>query len=392
MNQKSWVILVPCKTYEEKEVCSAVKTGMKLLENENSLVGEDEKILLKVNLLISGASIEKAITPHPAVFKGITDYFQETGRRHLSYGDSPGLGSMETVAKDCGLYEMAERLGVQPADFESGIKIQYPDGIVAKEFMISKGVLDSDAIVNICKMKTHALERITGAVKISYGDIYGVAKKSGHVQYPNAERFAAMLTDLNRYVKPRFSIMDGIIAMEGNGPASGNSVNMGVLLFSSDPVALDSVFCHLIYLDPQLVPTCTIGQQFGLGNWQEDSIEIDTPDGILSMEEIVKRFGNPDFNVYRGKHRLHIGNSFENMTHIFSSRPVINQAKCIHCGICVETCPVEGKALHFSNGRNNPPVHDYRKCIRCFCCQEMCPQHAIEVGHPWEKVLKMRHK
>ena len=42
-------------------------------------------------------------------------------------------------------------------------------------------------------------------------------------------------------------------------------------------------------------------------------------------------------------------------------------------------CPVEGKALSFEKGRNNPPVYHYRKCIRCFCCQEMCPFQAIGV-------------
>ena len=48
-------------------------------------------------------------------------------------------------------------------------------------------------------------------------------------------------------------------------------------------------------------------------------------------------------------------------------------------GVCVEACPVEGKALQFKNGRRKPPVYNYHKCIRCFCCQEMCPHKAIQV-------------
>ena len=57
--------------------------------------------------------------------------------------------------------------------------------------------------------------------------------------------------------------MDGIIAMEGNGPTSGDPVPMNVLLFSRDPVALDAVFCHLVALDPELVPTNVMGKKRG---------------------------------------------------------------------------------------------------------------------------------
>ena len=49
--------------------------------------------------------------------------------------------------------------------------------------------------------------------------------------------------------------MDGITAMEGNGPTSGDPIPMNVLMFSEDPIGLDTVFCHLVYLDPELVPT-----------------------------------------------------------------------------------------------------------------------------------------
>ena len=64
---------------------------------------------------------------------------------------------------------------------------------------------------------------------------------------------------------------------------------------------------------------------------------------------------------------------------IFQKKPYIEPDKCIRCGICVNSCPVPGKAVDFRNDKNNPPVYDYKKCIRCFCCQEMCPKKAIKV-------------
>ena len=62
-------------------------------------------------------------------------------------------------------------------------------------------------------MKTHALERITGAVKNSYGFIYGLHKAKGHTLFPSADSFARMLIDLNQCVNPRLYIMDGITAV-----------------------------------------------------------------------------------------------------------------------------------------------------------------------------------
>lgn len=117
-------------------------------------------------------------------------------------------------------------------------------------------------------MKTHALERITGAVKNSYGFVYGFHKAKGHTLYPSADSFARMLVDLNQYVKPRLYIMDGIVAMEGNGPGSGEPAPMNVMLMSQDPVALDSVFCHLIHLKPEMVPTKLSRRKNGTWNME----------------------------------------------------------------------------------------------------------------------------
>ena len=65
------------------------------------------------------------------------------------------------------------------------------------------------------------------------------------------------------------------------------------------------------------------------------------------------------------------------------SKPVLQPDKCVRCGVCVETCPVEGGAVTFANGKDHVPVWDYKKCIRCFCCQELCPQRAIAVRRPF---------
>ena len=275
--------------------------------------------------------------------------------------------------------EELKKYGCRMAAFDEAVRTEYPEGIHAKEFMLAQDVIEADAIVSVCKMKTHALEHITGAVKNQYGCVQGKHKAAGHTRYPSAESMARMIVDLNLLVRPRLYVMDGIVAMEGNGPTSGDPVPMKILLFSTDPVALDSVFARLVYLDPEAVPTEVAGAQMGLGTWKEEEIVLLTPDGAVSMEEAVQKYGRPDFRVIRKKGKAEGIMNTVTILRFLKPGPRIDADKCRKCGVCVESCPVEGKALTFSKGRNHPPVYNYRNCIRCFCCQEMCPHKAIYV-------------
>ncbi len=378
MKEKSKVILLPCNSYREDSVYESLKRGTELLGGLDRLVKKEEAILLKPNLLKKAESGRPVIT-HPAVVGMFARILKEEGYEKITLGDSCGVGTTSRVISGTGMEEYLKELKIPAADFSRGVKTEFPEGIQAKEFILAQEVKESDCVISVCKMKTHALERITGAVKNSYGFVYGFHKAKGHTQYPSADSFARMLVDLNRLVNPRLYIMDGIVAMEGNGPGSGDPVPMNVILMSQDPVALDSVFCNLIDLDPRMVPTCYHGEKMGLGTWKKEEISILTPDGPVTMEEAKERFGKPDFRVDRRRVRYGIWERMAKALNIFQKKPYIDESLCIKCGVCVKSCPVPGKAVDFKNGRKKAPVYDYKKCIRCFCCQEMCPEKAIKV-------------
>lgn len=376
--KKSKVILLPCSSYREEAVYESLKMGLELLGSLEVLIKKEEKILLKPNLL-KRAEVEKAVITHPVVVGMFGRLLRQEGYRNIILADSCGHGTTGRVIAGTGMDRYLKELEIPAVDFSEGVKTPYPKGSQAREFVLSRELLDQDCVISLCKMKTHALERITGAVKNSYGFIYGFHKAKGHTLYPSADSFARMLVDLNKCVKPRLYVMDGITAMEGNGPGSGDPVKMGVLLLSQDPVALDAVFCHLIHLKPQIVPTNYHGQKMGLGTWKKEEIQLLTPEGEISMEEAVVKYGNPRFHVDRRAVKYGIWEKMAKALNIFQKKPYIEQDRCIRCGICVKSCPVSGKAVDFKNGRQKPPVYDYKKCIRCFCCQEMCPEKAIKV-------------
>ncbi len=382
--EKSIVALVPCGTYEDHEVIEAVRRGLSLLGGADTIVARDEKILLKLNLL-GKAHPQRAMTTHPAVFRAVARVLQEEGFPHIAYGDSPGNAAPLEVAKSCGVQQVAEELHIPLSNFEEGKAVPYPQGRAGKSYTICQGVLEADALINLCKMKTHALERITGGVKNIYGCVPGFNKKTGHARHPNAVGFAHMLADLNGLVKPRLHVMDGVMAMEGNGPSAGTPVNMGVLLFSKDPVALDSVFCHLVHLPPHLVPTNVAGAEAGLGHYREEEIEVRTPEGVLTMAQVISQYGNAGFQVHRDALGKGLPLRVLRLLPALSERPKVDPGKCIRCGICVESCPVEGKAVFLNKKTDSVPRYDYRKCIRCYCCQEHCASFAISVQRPLER-------
>ena len=271
---------------------------------------------------------------------------------------------------------MADEEGVAWANFSDARELPFPEGKVLKKFSIAEGVCESDGLISISKLKTHALTRITGAIKNQFGCIPGARKAEFHSVMPTAALFSQMLVDLNRLIKPRLFIMDGIVAMEGNGPRNGTPKPMNVLLFSTDPVALDATVCRLIDLEPELVETLVYGEAFELGNKSK----------IQYLGDSLETFIAPDFMVNRSPRKTTTDTSFlatSFMRRYTAPRPTINPELCTKCGRCVEVCPAQPKALSWKAGdKTTPPVYDYSKCIRCYCCQELCPFEAIYVKVP----------
>ena len=367
------VAIVGCEDYELDRVRAATRRGIDLLGGASRFVRPGERILLKPNLLVPRGP-DRAVTTHPTVFRAVVEALQEAGAE-LSYGDSPGFGSTAFVAQRAGLAEIASELGVPIADFASSGRVSFADGRLIKQFTLARGVLDAAGIVSLPKMKTHGLTRITGAIKNQFGCIVGALKPEFHARLPNVDLFSQMLVDLNRCLRPRLYVMDGVVAMEGNGPQSGRPRPMGVLLLSEDPVALDTTVCRLIDLETDLVLPIVHGEAFGLG----------TASAIEFVGDPIDRYVAGDFDVNRDPRSTTDppGRVSRFLRRFAVPRPVVLPERCTGCGTCVSVCPVTPKAIGFAEGsRGRPPAHDYRRCIRCYCCQEMCPEAAIDVATP----------
>jgi len=368
------VALVRCNSYESDEVYKAVKTSISLIGGVKQFKKYGERVLLKPNIL-RGANPSQAITTHPSVFEAAISVFKEAGFEVMA-GESPGFEGTISAAKKSGLLDIAKRHGIIFDDFKEVMEVSNPYGEIVKRFTVAKAAVEADFIVSIPKFKTHSLMYYTGAVKNLFGCLPGIRKAKFHFKFPERFNFASMLVDLCVLLNPRLSIMDAIIAMEGKGPSSGNPRKVGLIIASTDPVALDYVGVSLMGYDYRKIPF--IMEAFGRKDF------VNGPDEIEIVGEKLETVKPKDFKkikiisndrISNGKFPLWLKDFVQN---IFFPKPFFMKNLCTGCGKCIEICPAS--ALDFSRDKHHHYIEaDYKKCIRCYCCDEICPSKAIKI-------------
>ena len=141
-----------------------------------------------------------------------------------------------------------------------------------------------------------------------------------------------------------------------------------------------------VFLDELHVPYRVRGAKGGVGVMDEGLIDVLTPDGVLTVSQAREKYGNAQFDVFRGTMKKGLLPKLMPLLPFLQHRPKVDLKKCIGCGVCQEACPVPEKAVHSGHGKK--AKYDYKKCIRCYCCQEMCPAKAISVYRsPLNKLL-----
>lgn len=349
--------------YDSERVKDSLHLLLEPLGGIGHYIKPGQKILIKPNLL-SGKAPEKAVTTHPEIVRQVILLAQSAGGI-VSVGDSPGIGKPESVARKCGVLEVIEETGARFAPFDESVPISLKAGTF-HHLEVAKEALETDVIINLPKLKTHQMMGYTGAVKNLFGLVVGMRKARLHLQAGTDKAFfALMLLELAERFKPALSIMDAVVAMEGNGPGNGDPVQVGALLASPDPIALDTVATRMVNLSEQRVWTQQVARQTGRKGVSLDELELHgVPLATLTTTNF-RPATNADVNFGLP---TPVKNLLKNA---ITAQPEITQA-CQRCGDCVTHCPPQAMALDTKGVKI-----DYGRCIRCFCCQELCPHNAI---------------
>ena len=371
----SSVSIVRCTEYDRELTFASVKRAVDLLGGMHSFVKPGERVLIKPNLL-KGTPPEAAVTTHPEIVRAVIKLVREAGGIAL-VGDSPGFGDLRSVSEKAGLLGVVNEEGATLVELDEAVQVRSQGRF--KRFEIARAAHEADAIINLPKLKTHGMTTLTGAVKNLFGCVPGKRKVQWHFNTGvNHELFANMLNELCALLKPRLTIMDAIIGMEGNGPGSGEPRQIGVVIVGQDPVAVDVVASRVLGVSLDRLPLIRAAAAGGYGETRPDRIQV-LGDSIESVA--IKHFQLPPQEHLEWRLPEWARTMLKDA---LTTKPVIDNRACIHCGICQGHCP-QGAI----ENRGGELEIRYRDCIRCFCCQEFCPQGAITVGRGWAlKILR----
>jgi uncharacterized protein (DUF362 family) len=365
---KTKLSITMARSYAFDEVYAAVQNAVELLGGLARFVPSGSKVFVKINHLSPPSPAERGIVTHPVFTEAMLGLLKEV-TDDITVGDDIDSGEPNGFEVS-GHRQICEKMGVKLLNLrEQGFVQKRCNGYILKHTYISKVVLNADVIINLPKMKTHSLTVFTGAVKNLYGILPGGIRHKYHAAHAPKYDFSQMLVDVYTMAIPHLNIMDGIMAMEGGGPAGGSMRNVGVVLACVDAVALDSGASQIIGLKPTDVRTTDYAAQRGIGIADPQYIDVvgETIDSVK-----VNDFKHPasTSSALVGKTPKFLSGFVIN--NFVDARPKVVKHMCTGCGECEKVCPVQAIFMSNEIAKVNDGI-----CIKCMCCHEVCRYDAI---------------
>ncbi|MDB9312870.1 DUF362 domain-containing protein [Spirulina sp. CS-785/01] len=252
--------------YDLPQLRESVLEVLRPLGGIEAFVKAGDRVLLKPNLLTGSRPQGECIT-RPELVCTVAQLVQEAGGEPF-LGDSPAFGSARGVAKNNGYLPFCEEYGLPIVEFHGD---RY--AVTSETFnhlRLSKEAMNADVVINLPKVKSHCQLTMTLGVKNLFGCVPGKMKAWWHLDAgKDANRFGEMLVETANAIQPNLTIIDGIIAHEGNGPSGGEPRFLGLLGASENVFALDMAFLDILNVNPELVPTAAAAHRLHIApSWE----------------------------------------------------------------------------------------------------------------------------
>jgi uncharacterized protein (DUF362 family)/ferredoxin len=373
-NTKKTVYIIECGDYSQVEMRLA-----ELIETMGGIeryVKPGQRVVLKPNLL-SAADPGKAVTTHPSVISATGKILKKV-TDNIVLAESPGSGysydkkTLEKTYKACGMDEAAAGAGIE-LNFDTSFEtVLNPSGQLVKRFEIIAPIRQCDSYINLCKIKTHGLMYMSGAIKNIFGVIPGRAKPGYHSTMTSNDLFAGVLLDLAALVPPRLTIVDAVVGMEGDGPFSGEPRQVGLLLASEDLLSLDIVLSEMMGIPVDNNPLLAEAAKRKMFPACLDDINVV---GLDKSKLRIAGYKLPASYSRQRNDEISRGSFLMSLVkRSYTVEPRIIKSKCTACGACKKACPRDAITIV-----NKCSVIDKKACIRCYCCHEMCQYNAIRL-------------
>jgi len=335
------------------------------------------RILIKPNL-VAKKPLDTGTTTHPAMLRAVCKALLAAGKQ-VTVAESHGGPYTQATAKGqfngCGIADAVKDLEVTLYTAAESTNISAPRGLISKSFEVIRPVTETDFIINMCKLKTHALTTLSAAAKNTFGVIPGMRKFELHARFTDIHHFVRMLNDLHCALPVGFNIIDGIIGMEGNGPTAGIPKSYGFVAAGTNAFVCDLVCADLLGINPMEIPQLKDAAARGLCPEEADHslTNLSAEDyAAMGIKDLVLPDSHPTGAISWVARVQKMGGG--RVIKLFKPKPKVKKSKCVGCGKCAEYCPVQTIKME----KNRPHI-GRDKCIYCFCCQELCPIGAIYI-------------
>ena len=283
---------------QNDNIAKAVEKAIDLLGGIRHVTKGVNTVMLKPNLV----STQREATTKLAVVRALAQTMQRAGKE-VSIGEgsaaAPNFNVRGTaiyrtrkreildpmqqyVFEQLGYADLAKTLRIPLVNLHSGelVDVAVPGGFVFDKISLHKSLTEVDLLCSVPMMKTHQLATVTLGMKNLIGAFPGTVYQSvrGHMHdlasqvEPTAA--SAVVVDMVRANKLGLVVIDGSMAMEGNGPSMGKTFKMGVIVAGTNPVATDMVAASLMGFAPAEIPTFLWANKAGMRPGALDEIEI----------------------------------------------------------------------------------------------------------------------
>ncbi len=373
-NKDDAVAVAPLSEYNPEGARSALESVLSSIGGLD-FIKRGDRVVIKANL-VSAMKPEESATTHPTLLCALCDMLVERGAE-VVVGDSPGglynaayVGRVYNVS---GVKAVLQH-GATLNDDYSQREATFAEAAVLHSFTYT-GYLDgADYIINFCKLKSHGMMGMSCAAKNMFGTVPGVIKPEYHFRFPEYERFADMIVDLDEYFHPVISIADAVVGMEGNGPTAGSPRAIGCVLASRSPHNLDMIAAKILGFERSELPILEAAYRRDMVYESAEQVKLVgniEPLILKDFERVIERRSLK----FSGDGKSGIKRAFSAFaSSVLTTRPKLSESLCVGCGICRDICPA--KAIEI---RNKKAKINKKSCIRCFCCQEFCPKSAMKV-------------
>jgi uncharacterized protein (DUF362 family) len=232
-----------------------------------------KRVLLKPNLVEYENG--SCINTHPLVVAGAAVAMLRAGAVSVAVGEGPGhRRDIEYLLVSSGLYDQLKELRIPFVDLNHDdvrpvtLKSWFTG---LRSIVLPASVLSADLLVSLAKLKTHHWAGMTCGMKnlfgIVPGSVYGWPKNLLHFR-----GIPEFIVDLNATIRPGLTIVDAVVAMEGDGPIMGSPRPLGFIAMGTDVVAVDATCARVIGLAPDRLTYLKSAAEF-LGNVDDARID-----------------------------------------------------------------------------------------------------------------------